>query len=131
MEIKGLVTVFVRENENLQYKKELWISISKKLKKEKEGDPDKFTHQNVKLVLAPDKFPQEKIEQLDVESCYKMDITKGFYTFEDWVVKGKDGKDIRRTAPVFYAQEIKITASQAIKKPIEEAAAITENDLPF
>lgn len=130
MEIKGLVTVFVKENKNLQNKKELWVSISKKLKKEKEGDPDNFTHQNVKLVLAPDKFPQEKINQLDADTCYKMDIIKGFYTFEDWLTTGKDGKEIRRTAPVFYAQEIKITASQAIQKPVE-AAAVAENDLPF
>jgi hypothetical protein len=128
MEIKGNITVFVKPDKNLGTTKELFASISRKLKKEKETDPDIYTHQNVKLILAKDKYPQEKIELLDEKDFYKMEVIKGFYTFEEWRVKDEKGIEHRRTAPVFYAQEVKILAHQAINTPKEAAIG---SDLPF
>ena len=90
MDIKGKITIFPKklEVEDGNVKTIFNGTISTKLKDENENEYR--LNKSVEVRFASKKFPEEKLNALDENYCYSLDIVNGFLG----VKEVKNGRDI-------------------------------------
>lgn len=116
MEVVGKITIFPRVRE-VKGEKVCFVdgTISSK-----EGET--YLNKKVEVRFNKEKFPQEKLLQLDTESCYNLEIEKGWLGVEKWT--RKDNTEAREL--YIYVESGKLTGSKKVERPLPD-----KDGLPF
>ena len=124
MELKGKITIFpeLKERENDKGEVESFIVCRGTISSKKE---DGYVNKSVNVNFAGSNFPADKVNKLDPEKCYSLEIEKGFLAVREF------------QNSVGYHRELEIVVLEGKLtgfKPVERQAkpANPENsDLPF
>ena len=115
MEIKGKITIFPEEKQNEKGK--FIVCKGTISSKDKDG---KYLNKSVEVKFDKEKFPREKINSLNPELCYQLEIANGYLVVDGYE---KEGKTI--TSINLFVVEGKLTGTP---KPVNRAE---KTDLPF
>ena len=123
MELKGKITIFpeLKEKENDKGEKEEFIvcrgTISSK-------DGEKYINKSVNVVFAGKNFPKEKVNKLDPNLCYSLEIEDGFLGVREITSR----KETRRELEIIVLDG-KLNGSKPVERPVVEEKPA--GDLPF
>ena len=124
MELKGKITIFpeLKEKENDKGESESFIvcrgTISSK-------DGEKYINKSVNVVFGGKNFPKEKVNKLDPNKCYSLEITDGFLGVREI----SSPKGTRRELEIIVLDG-KLTGSKEVERPVVEEKPVDGN-LPF
>lgn len=110
MELKGKITIFpeMKEGKNDKGESENYIVCRGTISSKSESG--EYLNKSVNVRFAGSNFPKDKVNKLNPEKCYKLEIEEGFLSvvqvkerrdLEIVVLKGKlsDPKLVNRVAP--------------------------------
>lgn len=124
MELKGKITIFpeLKEKENDKGEKEGFIvcrgTISSKV-------GESYINKSVNVVFAGKKFPKEKVNKLETNKCYSLEIIDGFLGVKEIVSANGTRRDLE-----IVVLDGKLTGSkEVVRKEVEVEAP--SDDLPF
>ena len=123
MEIKGTIRIFpeVKERENDKGEKESYIVIKGTISSKK--DEKSYINKSVKVRLAGKNFPSEKVNKLNPDECYTLDVYAGFLGVESFTSKGQEKREV-----VLVVTEGKLLDHRPV---IRKEAPAVDSDLPF
>ena len=123
MELKGKITIFpeLKERENDKGEKESFIVCRGTISSKKENG---YVNKSVNVNFAGDNFPAEKINKLDPEKCYSLEIEKGFLAVREFETAVATRRELE-----IVVLEGKLTGSKVVERPVKESAPA--GDLPF
>ena len=123
MKITGKIILFPERRVVDKSTKEERVFVKGSLSS-KDKDKETYIHKSVDVVLDPKKFPLEKVNQLDTNLCYTLEVEDGFIGIKAFQTKdGKEARDI-----YLVVTEGKLIDSKEYVK----ATPVTKNeDLPF
>ena len=124
MKINGKITLFPERRVVDESTKEERVFLKGSLSS-KEKDSDNYIHKSVEVILAPERFPLEKVNKLETKLCYTLEVKDGFIGVKGWTTK--DGKQVRDIYLVVL--DGKLIDSKEYKAPVKEPEA--DNGLPF
>lgn len=123
MEIKGKIKIFPelkeRENDKGEMESRIVVKGTISSKGKEEGS---YINKSVVVRLAGKNFPEDKINKLDPEKCYSLDVYEGFLAVEAYQYKGGERRDL-----VLVVLDGKLLDS----KPVERKEAPVDSELPF
>lgn len=124
MELKGKITIFpeVKEVKNDKGEQESFIVCRGTISSKNESEA--YVNKSVNVRFAGKNFPKDKINKLDPEKCYSLEIESGFLSVNE--ITNSHGT--RRELEIVVL-EGKLTGSKVVERPVKEAP--TDSDLPF
>ena len=124
MELKGKITIFpeLREKENDKGETESFI-VCKGTISSKQGEG--YINKSVNVAFAGNNFPKDKVNKLDPQKCYSLEIEDGFLGVRE--ISGSKGS--RRELEIVVLKG-KLTGSKVVERP-EPKPEETNDDLPF
>ena len=125
MELKGKITIFpeMKEKENDKGEVESFIVCRGTISSKNESGA--YVNKSVNVRFAGDKFPKEKVNRLDPEKCYSLELEKGFLAVSE--ITNSHGT--RRELEIVVL-EGKLTGSKVVERPVVEEKP-ADSDLPF
>ena len=123
MEVKGKITLFpaAYTRKNKEGKEETHIRVSGSIStKQEEG---KYISKTLPVRFSGENFPASKIDKLNPDECYNMEVEEGFLVVDSFM--GKDGGQVYRLAIVVAKGKLldhKVV--NRVEKPVDD-------DLPF
>lgn len=117
MEIKGKVTIFPEKRINKQTNEEFIKCRATISSKNEDGS---YNNKSVEVKFDNKVFPREKINKLDVNMCYVLDVESGYLICDSYT--NKDG--VKQTAIGLFIS----AGSLKDSKPVEKKQ---QNGLPF
>lgn len=120
MNIKGQITMFVEKKVKEDGSSMTICSgtISSK------NDKGEFINKSVRLKFSKGEFPNEKLDLLDENKCYQLEINSGFLVVESYTNRQK--KEVRDIA--LFVEYGRLLSSKPVEK--KEKAPVSD-DLPF
>ena len=117
MEIKGKITIFPekRKNENGEF------IVCKGTISSKDQD-GKYLNKSVEVKFDKDHFPRAKVNTLNPDYCYQLEVEKGYLVVDGYT--NKEGKLI--TAINLFVEEGKLTGEPKQVNRVSESS-----NLPF
>ena len=116
MEIKGKITIFPEKKHN--EKGDFIVCKGTISSKDQDG---KYLNKSVEVKFDKERFPREKVNALNPEMCYQLEVTSGYLVVDGYE---KDGKQI--TFINLYVSDGKLVGEP---KPVNRAEA--NPNLPF
>ena len=125
MELKGKITIFpeLKEKENDKGEVDSFIVCRGTISSKNEAG--NYINKSVNVRFVGEKFPKDKINKLDPEKCYSLEIEKGFIGVSE--ITNSHGT--RRELEVVVL-EGKLTGSKVVERPVKEEPP-AQDDLPF
>ena len=125
MEIKGKITIFpeLKEKENDKGQSESFIVCRGTISSKSESGA--YVNKSVSVVFAGSNFPREKVNKLNPEMCYKLDIEEGFLGVKE--ITNSSGT--RRELEIVVLKA-KLSDPKVVERPVVEDKA-SNDDLPF
>ena len=110
MEVKGKITIFPELKEVKNDKGEVESFIACRGTISTKSEAGEYLNKSVNIRFAGSNFPKDKVNKLNPEKCYKLEIEEGFLSVQQLkdrkdleivVLKGKlsDPKLVNRVAP--------------------------------
>lgn len=123
MDVKGKITIFprkveVKDGENTKIKVYCTGSISTK------QEDGKYLNKSVDVSFSTKAFPEEKLQKLDENLCYELEIKNGFLKVNERTYKGDTIREIG-----IMVTEGKLLSSKAFER--KEKEVVQDSDLPF
>lgn len=124
MELKGKITIFpeLKERENENGEKIPYILCRGTISSKSENG---YINKSVVVNFAGDNFPADKVNQLDPEKCYSLEIEKGFLAVREF----ETAVATRRELEIVVLAG-KLTGSKKVERPAKEEK-VSSGDLPF
>ena len=125
MELKGKITIFpeLKERENDKGEVESFIVCRGTISSKSESG--EYINKSVNVKFAGDKFPKAKVNQLDPEKCYSLEIEKGFLSVNEMTNAHGTRKELE-----IVVLEGKLTGSKVVERPVVKEET-KDGDLPF
>lgn len=120
MEIKGNIKLFINLIKNKESGEVNRVYSTSVGKKDKEG---KYINTSLSVFLAKEFFPAEKLEKLDTNAYYDLEVENGFLSVETY----KDGT----THPALVVLAGRLTAKHPIALKKEPVKTVATDALPF
>ena len=124
MELKGKITIFpeLKERENDKGETESFIACRGTIASK--NDDGQYINKSVNVQFGGNNFPKEKVNLLDPEKCYSLEIEKGFLAVREFNSKA----GMRRELEIVVL-EGKLTGSKVVERPVKQETP--SGDLPF
>ena len=125
MELKGKITIFpdMKERELEDGKVEQFIvcrgTISSK------NEYGNYVNKSVSVKFAGKNFPKDKVNKLNPEKCYKLDILEGFLGVNEII----SAHGTRRELEIVVLSG-KLSDPKVVERPVPEEKPV-DDDLPF
>ena len=118
MEIKGKITIFPEKKSN--ERGEFIVVKGTISSKTQDG---KYINKSVDVKFDKEKFPREKINALDPNKCYQLEVTSGYLVVDGYEKEGK----------MITSINLFVTNGKLVGEPkeVNRAAEQTNPDLPF
>lgn len=125
MELKGKITIFPETKEGKNDKGEAVKFIVCRGTISSKNESGEYVNKSVSVKFAGSNFPKDKVNKLNPEKCYQLDIEEGFLGVTERVTSTGTKKDLE-----IVVLKGKLANPKDVKRP--EAPAETKNDdLPF
>ena len=124
MEIKGKITIFpeMKERENDKGESESFIvcrgTISSK------GENGEYVNKSLSVIFAGANFPKDKVNKLNPEKCYKLDVEEGFLGVKEITAAHGSRKEIE-----LVVLKGKLSDPKVVERPAPKETG--SDDLPF
>ena len=124
MELKGKITIFpeLKERETDEGKSESFIVCRGTISSKNESGA--YVNKSVNVKFAGSNFPKEKVNKLNPEKCYKLEIEEGFLSVSE--VNSIHG--VRRELEIVVLKG-KLSDPKVVERPTPKET--TSEDLPF
>lgn len=125
MELKGKITIFpeLKERENDKGETESFIVCRGTISSKNENG--EYVNKSVSVKFAGSNFPKDKVNKLNPEKCYKLDIEDGFLS----VAEITNSHGTRRELEIVVLKG-KLSDPKLVERPAPKEEAKDE-DLPF
>ena len=122
MEIKGKIKIFpeVKERKNESGEVETYILCKGTISSKGESG---YVNKSVLVRFAGKQFPAEKVNKLNPDECYTLDIENGFIAVEKYVSHNQEKRDL-----VLVVLEGRLLDHRPV---VRKEAPTIDNDLPF
>lgn len=125
MELKGKITIFPETKKGKNDKGEAVKFIVCRGTISSKNESGEYVNKSVSVKFAGSNFPKDKVNKLNPEKCYQLEIEEGFLGVTERVTSTGTKKDLE-----IVVLKGKLANSKDVKRP--EAPAETKNDdLPF
>ena len=121
MEIKGKIKIFpeVRETKTEEGEVSSRIICKGTISSKTESG---YVNKSVMIRFAGKQFPAEKVNKLNPDECYTLEVESGFLAIESYMSHGNEKRDL-----VFVVMEGRLLDH----RPVVRKEAKVDNDLPF
>ena len=125
MELKGKITIFpeMKERENDKGESESFIVCRGTISSKNESGA--YVNKSVNVKFAGSNFPKDKVNKLNPEKCYKLDIEEGFLSVSEVNTSHGVRKDLE-----IVVLKGKLSDPKIVERPAPEEKPADE-DLPF
>lgn len=125
MDIKGKITIFpeLKERENEKGELEKFIVCRGTLSSGNKKDG--YVNKSVGVVFAGSNFPREKVNKLNPDCCYKLEIEEGFLGVREITSPSGSRKEIE-----LVVLKGKLSDKKEVERPVVEEKP-ADDDLPF